>query len=190
MSKWAQLLPGAKAPRSPARSVPSALRARPSRHRGQSLVEFSIVLPILLALVGILIDASRVYQAWTNLESATRDAAQYLAKSDTDPISANYTVQGLNSDNKAIYVLNQQTGFTFTRSPSQGVLMNCTIPQVTTTFSQDTSFASGGTATNPVGTARVIACLPFRTLFAYPFLTTNGAWVLHSDRQYTYIVGR
>ena len=54
------------------------------------------------------------YQAWTNLESATRDAAQYLATSDTDPTSPDYTTQGTNSDNKAIFILSEATGFTFT----------------------------------------------------------------------------
>jgi Flp pilus assembly protein TadG len=165
-------------------------RKRASRHRGQSLVEFSIVLPVLLAIVGVVIDASRVYQVWTNLESATRDAAQYLATSNTDPSSADHTTQGTNSDNKAIYLLNEATGATFTRSTTQGTLTDCSHPQVTTTFTTDTSYASGGTAANPAGTARVKACLPFRTLFAYPFLTTNGAWIVNSDRKYTILVGR
>src|SRR4026207_673229 len=138
---------------------------RRSRQRGQSIVEFSIVLPVLLAIVGIVIDASRVYQAWVNLESATRDAAQSLATSDIDPSSPDYTTQGTNSDNKAIYILNEATGFTFTRSSTQGTLTHCSRPQATTTYSTDTTFASGGSASNPVGKARVIACLPFKTLF-------------------------
>jgi Flp pilus assembly protein TadG len=173
--------------RSAARRVREAGRARV---RGQSLVEFSIVLPVLLCIVGVVIDASRVYQAWVNLESATRDAAQYLATSDTDPTSANYTTQGTNSDGKAVYMLNAATGVTFTRSPSQGSLTDCTQPQVTTTYTANTSAASGGSTSNPAGTARVLACLPFRTLFSYPFLTTNGAWVVRSDRNYTILVGR
>jgi Flp pilus assembly protein TadG len=164
--------------------------SRPSRQRGQSIVEFSIVLPVLLAIVGIVIDASRVYQAWVNLESATRDAAQYLATSDVDPTSPDYTTQGTNSDNKAIYILTEATGFTFTRSTTQGTLTDCSRPQVTTTYSTDTSFASGGSASNPVGKARVIACVPFKTLFSYPFLTNNGTWVVRSDRSYQILVGR
>jgi len=165
-------------------------RGRRSHGLGQSLVEFSIVLPVLLCIVGVVIDASRVYQAWVNLESATRDAAQYLATSDIDPSSANYTTQGTNSDNKAMYILNTATGLSFSRSPSQGSLTDCTGPQVTTTYTADTSSSSGGSTSNPAGTARVLACLPFRTLFAYPFLTNNGAWVVRSDRNYTILVGR
>ena len=176
------------------RSLPLAWRghghARRSRGRGQSLVEFSVVLPVLLCIVGVVIDASRVYQAWVNLESATRDAAQYLATSDTDPNSLDYTTPGVNSDGKAIYMLNTATGVTFARSPSQGTLTNCSQAQVTTTYTADTSLASGGSTSNPAATARVLACLPFRTLFAYPFLTSNGAWVVRSDRSYTILVGR
>jgi Flp pilus assembly protein TadG len=163
---------------------------RRSRHRGQSLVEFSIVLPVLLTIVGIVIDASRVYQAWTNLESATRDAAQYLATSDTDPTSADYTTQGMNSDSKAAYLLRTATGFNFIRSTNQGTLTDCSQPQVTTTYTTNTAYSGGGSTSNPAGTARVTACLPFRTLFAYPFLTQNGAWTVTSDRSYTILVGR
>ena len=147
-------------------------------------------MPVLLTVVGIVIDVARVYQAWTNLESATRDAAQYLATSNTDPTSPQYTTQGTNSDNKAIYILNDQTGMTFTRSSTQGTLTNCSSPQVTTTYTANTSSADGGTTSNPVGTARVRACISFRTLFSYPLITNNGAWVIQSDRTYKVLVGR
>lgn len=168
---------------------PPHARKRSSR-RGQSLVEFAIVLPLLLTMVGVVIDAARVYQAWTNLESATRDAAQYLATSDTDPTSPDYTSQGANSDNKAIFILSEATGFTFTPSGTRGTLTNCNQAQLTTTYTADTTFANGGSTSNPVGTARVISCLPFRTLFAYPLLTNNGVWVIKSDRNYKILVGR
>lgn len=161
------------------------------RQRGQSIVEFSIILPLLLTMVGVIIDAARVYQAWTNLESATRDAAQYLATSSTDPASPNYTVEGTNSDNKAIFILSEATGFTFTPSGSRGTLTGCNNgAQLTTTYSANTTAAMGGTAANPVGTARVISCVPFRTLFSYPLLTNNGVWVIGSDRSYKILVGR
>jgi Flp pilus assembly protein TadG len=180
MLEWARVRPGGT----------GVDGKRSLRHRGQSLVEFSIVLPVLLTIVGVVIDASRVYQGWTNLESAARDAAQYLATSDTDPSSGDYTTQGTNSDSKAVYILNTETGFTFTRSTTQGTLTNCNIPQVTTTYTTDTSYGSGGSTSNPAGTARVIACMPFKTLFSYPFLTQNGAWIVRSDRSYTILVGR
>ena len=81
-------------------SLPGSQQSRSrSRHRGQSLVEFSIIMPVLLTVVGIVIDVARVYQAWTNLESATRDAAQFLATSTTDASCPPYTTHGTNSDN-------------------------------------------------------------------------------------------
>ena len=180
MVEWTEKTPAARAPRARKRSS----------HRGQSLVEFSIVLPLLLTMVGVIIDAARLYQAWKNLESATRDAAQYLATSDTDPTSPDYTVQGTNSDNKAIFIVSEATGFTFTPSGTRGTLTDCTGPQLTTTFTADTTFSNGGSASNPVGTARVVSCLPFRTLFAYPLLTNNGVWVIKADRNFKILVGR
>jgi Flp pilus assembly protein TadG len=159
--------------------------------RGQSLVEFSVVLPVLLALVGIVIDASRLYTAWVNLESATRDAAQYLARSDTDPYASDYTWAGADADAKAAYILETALNVTFDASPSSGTLVNCEDePEVTTTYSLDTSWNAGGSVANPLSTAKVSACVPFRTLFQYPFITTNGVWVLQSEREMTVIVGR
>jgi Flp pilus assembly protein TadG len=163
---------------------------RRTRHRGQSLVEFTVVLPVLLAIVGIVIDASRVYQAWTNLESATRDAAQYLARSSVDPLSPDYTYEGLDSDTKAIYLLDTATGASFSRSDEQGELGDCDQPQLTTTYSTNTSLAAGGSTAYPLGTAKVMTCLPFHTLFSYPFLGTDGVWILRSEREMTMIVGR
>jgi Flp pilus assembly protein TadG len=163
---------------------------RRTRWRGQSLVEFSIVLPVMLAIVGVVIDASRLYQAWTNLESATRDAAQYLATSNVDPISPDYTSQGTDSDAKAIYLLDLATGASFTRSETQGTLTDCSQPQLTTTYSEDSASAGGGSSAYPLGTAKVMTCLPFRTLFQYPFLSVDGGWILRSEREMTLIVGR
>ena len=169
-----------------------AIRApRSLRERGQSLVEFSVVLPVMLAMVGIIVDASRLYQAWTNLESATRDAAQYLAKSDPDPLSADHTTAGNNADQKALFIVNRATGLDFQRSSDQGVLNGCnTQARLTTTYSETTADAAGGSTAYPAATAKVMTCLPFRTLFAYPFLTTDGAWILRSEREITMIVGR
>lgn len=150
-----------------------------------------MVLPVLLALVGIVIDASRLYSAWVNLESATRDAAQYLAKSDTDPYASDYTWAGADADAKAAYVLEAALNLTFDTSPSSGTLTSCEdAPEVTTTYALDTSWEAGGSVANPLSTAKVLACVPFRTLFQYPFITTDGVWVLRSEREMTVIVGR
>ena len=170
--------------------MPKSDHARTTRERGQSLVEFSVVLPILLALVGVVIDASRVYHEWTNLESATRDAAQYLATSSTDPYSPNYTWGGSETDAKAKAILEAATGTTFTISPVGGTLTDCSGAQITTTYSKDTAWQNGGSVASPLSTAKVSACQTFQTLFAYPFLTTNGGWVIRSEREITILVGR
>ena len=172
------------------RTMTAGRALRAARGRGQSLVEFAIVLPVLFALVGVVIDASRVYLAWSSLESATRDAAQYLATSDKDPYSADYTWPGSDADAKADYILEATTGETFATSPTNGTLTDCTAAQVTTVYSTDASWQGGGSAANPLSTAKVMSCFPFQTLFAYPFLTTDGAWVLTSEREMTIIVGR
>ena len=163
---------------------------RGRRQRGQSIVEFSVVLPVLLALVGVVIDASRLYAAWLNLESAARDAAQYLAKSDTDPFAIDYTVAGANADGKAIYIVETALNQDFAASPRSGELTDCSAPQLTTTYTASTDWQIGGSIANPLSTAMVSVCMPFQTIFQYPFLTTDGAWTLRSDREITVIVGR
>lgn len=169
---------------------PRGRRWSAGRSRGQSLAEFAIILPVMLALVGVTIDVARLYQAWTNLESATRDAAQYLATSNTDPLAADHTTQGLDSDSKAQFILQTATGTTFSRSLTQGTIGSCTQPRLTTTYSESTSSAQGGSTAFPVGTAKVTTCLPFQTLFAYPFVTVDGSWILRAEREVKTIVGR
>lgn len=148
------------------------------------------MLPVLLALVGVVIDASRLYAQWVNLESAARDAAQYLAKSDTDPYSNDYTWAGEDADTKAAYILQTALNTAFTPSPESGELTDCSEPQVTTTYTTSTDWQVGGSVSNPLSTAKVTVCLPFRTIFSYPFLTTDGEWILQAEREITVIVGR
>jgi hypothetical protein len=50
-----------------------------SRSRGQSLVEFALILPILLLLTLIAVDFGRVYLGWINLQNMTRIAANFAA---------------------------------------------------------------------------------------------------------------
>lgn len=161
-----------------------------ARSRGQSLVEFAIVLPVMLAIGGVLIDAARLYQVWTTLEAATRDAAQYLATSSKDPTSPDYTWAGENADDKAAYVITAATKYPVERSLSPALLAKCDTPLVTTLYTQSTAASSGGTVANPLSTVTVTACIPFRTLFPYPFLTTDGAFFIRTERTMSVLMGR
>jgi PKD repeat protein len=58
-------------------------RHRRSAPRGQSLVEFAIVLPILLLLTLVALDFGRVYLGWINLQSMSRIAANLAANNPT-----------------------------------------------------------------------------------------------------------
>ena len=54
-------------------------RSRGGRSRGQSLVEFALVLPVLLLLMLITLDFGRVFMGWVTLNNAARIAANYAA---------------------------------------------------------------------------------------------------------------
>ncbi len=38
--------------------------------------------------------------------------------------------------------------------------------------------------------ATVTACVPFNTLFPYPYFTQGGAWVIRVSQSYNVLVGR
>lgn len=54
-------------------------RHRGERTRGQSLVEFALILPVLMLILLITIDFGRVYLGWVTLNNAARIAANYAA---------------------------------------------------------------------------------------------------------------
>ena len=54
-------------------------RTRRRRTRGQSLVEFALVLPILLFLTLTALDFGRVYLGYINIQNMARIAANYAA---------------------------------------------------------------------------------------------------------------
>jgi Flp pilus assembly protein TadG len=153
---------------------------RAARHRGsrgQSFVEFALILPILLTLFGGAVDVARVYQAWNALEGATRDAAEYAATKDT-------TSSAALTDATTVVCTETRTVAGFV-APA-GTPTNCSSPAVSiVTFSTDTSAASGASATYPIVTVTVRATLDFRTMFAYPLFTQNGAWTLTATETYT-----
>lgn len=52
---------------------------RAPRSKGQSLVEFAIVLPVVLLILLVTIDVGRLYYGWVNLQNAARIGANYAA---------------------------------------------------------------------------------------------------------------
>jgi len=165
----------------------------------------------MVAMVGVSIDIARLYFAWIDLESATRHAAQWVA---TDP--ALETTGGYyDSTDTANYCgdVGVSTGFPCTAAPGTDAktvldreMKTVTFAKVTTLpacgtvtsptvyaviqSTPSTSTSDGGSAANPVATARVVACLTFRTFFSYPLLTHDGAWPISIDRTYSVVVRR
>lgn len=191
----------------------SPLRARTSTkrdQRGQGLVEFALILPIMVAFLGISIDIARLYFVWIDVEAATRHAAQWIA---TDPgfattggyydssDTANYCGQpgaaaGFpcagppGTDAKT--VLDREVKVTFTKVTTAPTCATVTVPTVYAVIQDSPSVleSDGASAAYPIATAKVIACLPFRSFFSYPVLTQNGAWHIAIERTFSVQVGR
>ena len=144
-----------------------------SRSRGQSLVEFALVLPIMFSLFGATIDFARVYEAKIKLESATRDAAEYAA---TD-LTATTMALALT---RAKSVICTQFGQPAT----------CTSPAVTIVKFTSNAMAPGATTQFPLVTVKVAASLTFQTIVPYPFLTENGSTLLSTTAEFALLRGR
>jgi Flp pilus assembly protein TadG len=56
------------------------------RSKGQSVVEFAIILPVFMALLLIAIDFGRIFYTTIQLSNAVREAASYGATQPTDPL--------------------------------------------------------------------------------------------------------
>ena len=67
--------------RAPSRA--SSLRPRTRRSRGQSLVEFALIVPVILLVTMLAIDFGRVYLGYINLQNMSRIAANYAANNPT-----------------------------------------------------------------------------------------------------------
>ena len=148
---------------------------------GQSLVEFALILPILLTMVGAAVDIARLYQGWITLEGATRDAAEYAATNDKTSLTAS-------SDAQRIVCTQTATLPGFVAPP--GSPSTCTSPSVTVTSYSLSTTAAGASTKYPIATVTVTATLPFRTFFGYPLFTQGGAWTLTSTQTYSIIQGR
>jgi len=168
---------GAESLRAGARRSLMSRRPGP-KPRGQALVEFAVILPILLTLFGATVDVARVYQAWNVLESATRDAAEYAATKTTTSAAAL-------ADAKRV-VCAETAGLPGYQSGTP----NCSSPTVTISAFSLSINAPGASQGNPIASVTVVATLPFTTFFPYPLFTQNGAWILRSTQAYSIVQGR
>jgi len=156
----------------------------------------------MLALMGITVDVARFYFAWVNLEASTRDAAQYIASDPalnstggyydstdaTNYCGASWTTCTTQPSADAVTVLHNETGKTFTANATQ---TTCTTAKVWAILqAPDTTVSHGGAAGNPLAEVKVTACEPFRTIIAYPIISTGGTWILRTERTVKTIVGR
>jgi Flp pilus assembly protein TadG len=158
---------------------------RTAKARGQSVTEFALILPVMLAFLGLTLDFARVFQAWITLESATRDAAEAAATNATTTAGALDVAQRticLQSDNIP--------GFTRSALTSPDDVQLCAAPTVTiVTFTRSTT-AVGASTTYPLGTATVQARMTFAPLLAWPLITQNGTWTITTQESFSIFQGR
>ena len=150
------------------------------------MAEFAILLPVLLAFLGLTIDFARVFQAWITLESATRDAAEYAASTGTGSTDA------LTKAQRTVCLQSQNIpGFRRSALASPNDVNQCTSPTVTiVSFATSTDPAVGASTRNPIASVTVRSTVPFSPLFAYPFITNNGTWTVTSQVSFSVSQGR
>ena len=144
-------------------------------------MEFALILPVLMTLFGAAVDLSRVYAAWITLESATRNAAEYVASVDKTSAAAT-------TDATRIVCLETSGVAGFVSPPGNPAA--CTAPTVTIVSYTLSTTAAGASTKYPIASVTVQTTLPFRTLFAYPLVTTGGAWTLTSTSSFSIVQGR
>jgi Flp pilus assembly protein TadG len=146
----------------------------------------ALILPFLLAFAGGATDLARAYQAWLTIESATRNAAEYVATNSADAATAL-------TDAKQTVCLETQNVPGFRKGPGVGIaaVKACTSPVATipTGGFVISTTQTGASVANPIVTAHVRVTLPFNTLFPYPFVP-HGGWVLTTDTTYAVVRGR
>jgi Flp pilus assembly protein TadG len=164
---------------------PDTARRQSRRSRGQSLTEFALLVPVMLAFLGLTIDFARVFQVWITLESATRDGAEAAATNGSSSANALTWAQ------KTICLQAQNIpGFQRSGLASPNDIQQCSSPAVTVVSFGRSSTADGGSDSYPIGSATVRTTVPFNPLFAYPFLTQNGTWTVTSQQSFSIAQGR
>ena len=144
----------------------------------------ALILPFLLAVAGGATDLARAYQAWLTIESAGRNAAEYVATNSADAATAL-------TNAKQLVCQETQNVPGFTKGAGSGItaIKNCTAPITTVPSFTISTVQTGASAANPIATAHVRVKLAFNTLFPYPFVP-HGGWTLTVDTTYAVVRGR
>ena len=142
----------------------------------------ALILPFLIAFAGGATDLARAYQAWLTIESASRNAAEYVATGSADAATAL-------TDARHVVCQESQDAPGFTQGSPPDAILNCTQPTVTVPAFAISYSQTGASATNPIATAHVRVTLPFNTLFPYPFVPHDG-WTLTADSTYQVVRNR
>jgi Flp pilus assembly protein TadG len=142
----------------------------------------ALILPFLLAFAGGATDLARAYQAWLTIESAARNAAEYVTTYSADAATAL-------TDARHVVCQESQPAPGFTPGSPPNAIKNCVAPVVTVPSFAISSTQPGATSANPIATGHVRVRLPFNTLFPYPFVP-HGGWTLTSDATYAVVRNR
>lgn len=141
----------------------------------------ALLLPFLLALTGGAIDLARAYHAQMTLQSATRNAAEYVATNSKDEAGAD--AAGLRV---VCLEMRQAPGFEAGVPPDGEE--QCVSPDVDVTFALSEEPSEGASEENPIGTATVSTSVDFGTLVPWPMLPNS--WTLTSESTFSIIQDR
>jgi Flp pilus assembly protein TadG len=101
--------------------------ARHSRPRGQSLVEFAVMLPVLLILVLSAVDLGRAFLSFITLNNATRIAANFAAQHPegnygdaSDPVNIEYEAIVSRDTDRAFCTVSSLADPVYTDGPDSG----------------------------------------------------------------------
>jgi Flp pilus assembly protein TadG len=158
----------------------------------------ALILPLLLALAGGATDLARAYHNWLTVESASRNAAEYVATNSCSTNLAATTCSTASTDAQRVVCTETQNLPGFVAGTGPNPVESCTAPNVTTTWSTcngssavvgDPNYCPGGSTKNPIRTATVTVGLQFATIVPWPMISHDGVTV-SSQRRYSIVVGR
>ena len=112
--------------------LPGLARRLRSDARGQSIVEFALLAPIMIFLLFAILDLSRVYTAMSSVESAAREAADYATASGAARLSSsNWPTTLAEMKRRACLAASDLHDYEGVDADSDGVDEDCTNPSFT-----------------------------------------------------------